>query len=87
MVHYYRDLWVKHSDILVPFTSLVRECGHTKVAKAWKTKKVPWHWDEVHHKAFNDVKATIMKDVALACPDYPKNLRYTMTPHPDRWVQ
>ena len=56
--------------MLAPLTSLVGECGHTKVTKAKKTKKHPWHWDEVHQKAFDDVKATITKDVALACPDY-----------------
>jgi hypothetical protein len=31
---------------------------------------VPWHWDEVHQRAFNHVKATIAKDVVLAYPDY-----------------
>jgi hypothetical protein len=72
MIQYYGDLWVKHSDILVPLTSLVGECGHTKVTKALKTKKVPWHWDEEHQKAFNDVKAVITRDVVLAYPDYSK---------------
>ncbi len=33
------------------------------------TKKVPWHWDEVHQRAFNHVEATIIKDVVLAYPD------------------
>ena len=36
------------------------------------TKKVPWHWDEVHQRAFDHVKATILKDVVLACLDYSK---------------
>ncbi len=35
-------------------------------------KKVPWHWDKVHQRAFNHVKATIAKDVVLAYPDYSK---------------
>jgi len=26
-----------------------------------KTKKKPWHWDEVHQKAFDNVKATVVK--------------------------
>jgi len=72
MAQYCRDLWAKHSDMLVPLTALVGECGHTKVTKVLKTKKVPWHWDEVHQKAFNDVKAIIARDVALAYPDYSK---------------
>ena len=37
--------------MLVPLTNLVGECGHTKVTKAKKTKKVPWHWDKVHQQA------------------------------------
>jgi hypothetical protein len=34
--------------------------------------QVPWHWDEVHQKAFNDVEAIIARDVALVYPDYSK---------------
>ena len=56
--------------MLAPLTSLVGECGHTKASKVLKTKKKPWHWDAVHQKAFNDVKAAIVKDVSLAYPDY-----------------
>eukprot|EP00804_Cyclotella_cryptica_P000766 CCRYP_001026-RA/>CCRYP_001026-RA protein AED:0.47 eAED:0.61 QI:0/0/0/1/0/0/3/0/178 len=35
-------------------------------------KKKPWKWTEEHQKAFDDVKATIAKDVSLAYPDYSK---------------
>jgi len=56
--------------MLAPITSLVGECGHTKVTKANNKKKHPWHWDMVHQQAFNDVKATIAKDVVLAYPDF-----------------
>ena len=72
MVQYYRDLWAKRSEMLAPLTDLVGECGQTKVTRAKGTKKVPWHWDEVHQKAFDSVKATIAKDVVLAYPDYNK---------------
>jgi hypothetical protein len=58
--------------MLAPLTSLVGECGYTKVTRAHKTKKVPWYWYEVHQKAFDDIKAVIAKDVALAYPDYSK---------------
>ncbi len=34
-----------------------------QTTKAKATKKVPWHWDEVHQRAFDQVKATIAKDV------------------------
>jgi hypothetical protein len=30
------------------------------------------YWDEVHQTVFDNVKATIAKDVALAFPDYSK---------------
>ncbi len=33
-------------------------------------QKNPCHWEEVHLKALNDVKANITKDVTLAYPDY-----------------
>jgi hypothetical protein len=72
MVQYYHDLWARRSDMLAPLTSLVGECGQTKVTKAKGTKKVPWHWDEVHQRALHHVKATIAKDVVLAYPDYSK---------------
>jgi hypothetical protein len=72
MVQYYPDLRARRSDMLAPLTSLVGECGLIKSTKAKGTKKVPWHWDEVHQRAFNHVKATTAKDVVLAYPDYSK---------------
>ena len=72
MVQYYRDLWARRSEMLAPLTSLVGECGQTKVTKAKGTRKVPWYWAEVHQRAFDDVKATIAKEVVLAYPDFDK---------------
>ncbi len=72
MVQYYRDLWARWSNMLAPLTSLVGKCGQTKTTRAKGTKKVPWHWDEVHQRAFDHVKATIAKDVVLAYPDFSK---------------
>jgi hypothetical protein len=72
MVQYYHDLWARWSNMLPPLTSLVGECGQTKSTKAKGTKQAPWHWDEVHQKAFDHVKASIAKDVVLAYPDYSK---------------
>jgi hypothetical protein len=80
MIQYYRDLWVRRSNMPAPLTSLIGECGQTKTTKAKGTKKVPWHWDEVHQKAFDHVKATIAKDVVLAYPDFSKVFKiYTNT--------
>jgi hypothetical protein len=70
MVQYYWNLWARCSEMLATLTSLVGECGHTKVTRANKTKKGAWHWDEVHQIAIDNVKATITRDVVLAYPDY-----------------
>jgi hypothetical protein len=58
--------------MLASLTWLVEECGQTKVTKAKGTRKVPWYWAEVHQKAFDDVKATIAREVVLAYPDFDK---------------
>ncbi len=39
MVQYYRDLWAGRSKMLAPLTSLVIDCGQTKVSRAKGTKK------------------------------------------------
>ena len=70
MVQYYRDLWARQSKMLSPLTDLVGECGHTKATRATKTKRMPWHWDDVHQTAFENIKTAIAKDVVLAHPDY-----------------
>jgi hypothetical protein len=70
IVQYYRDLWARWSEMLAPLTSWVGEYGQTKVTRAKGTKKVPWHWDEVHHRAFDYVKATIAREVVLVYSDY-----------------
>ncbi len=72
MVQYYHDYWARWSKMLAPLTSLVGECSQTKVTRAKRTQKVPWHWDEVHQRAFNQEKATIAREVVLAYPDYSK---------------
>ncbi len=70
MVQYFQHLWARCRKILASLTSLVGEYGHTKTTKQLKVQKRPWHWEEVHQKAFDDVKATITRDVTLAHPDY-----------------
>eukprot|EP00804_Cyclotella_cryptica_P027920 CCRYP_003819-RA/>CCRYP_003819-RA protein AED:0.40 eAED:0.40 QI:0/-1/0/1/-1/1/1/0/184 len=67
MVQYYRDLLARRSEVLAPLTSLVGECGHTKVTRAEETSMVLGHGAS---KAFDDVKTSIAKDVVLAYPDY-----------------
>ena len=70
MVQYYRDMWMRRSEMLSLLTDLVRECGQTKATIAAGTKKVTWHWNEIHQKIFDLVKVTIACDVMLAYPDY-----------------
>ena len=80
MVQYYQDMWSKQSAMLSPLTDPVGQCGQTKTTKAKGTKKVPWHWDAVHQKAFDKIKATIAQDVVLAYPDYSQKFEiYTDT--------
>jgi hypothetical protein len=66
--------------MLAPRTSLVGECSQTKSTKAKGTKKIPWHWDEVHQRAVNHVKATIAKDVVWPIRAIPKSLRFIQMP-------
>ncbi len=33
MVQYYRDMWVKSSEMLAPLSNLVRDCGETKTTR------------------------------------------------------
>ena len=72
MVQYYRDMWARRSEMLAPLSDLVGECGETKTTKKNKTKKSPWRWDSIHQTAFDNVKATIAKEVVLAYPDFSK---------------
>ena len=65
-------MWESQSEMLAPLTDLVSECGQRKVTKAKGTKKAPWHWDKIHQKAFDQVKATICQDVVLAYPYFSK---------------
>jgi hypothetical protein len=58
--------------VLAPLTDLVGECRETKTTKKNKTKKKPWGWESIHQQAFDNVKATIAKEVVLAYPDFTK---------------
>ena len=50
-VTYYRDMWPRHSHILAPLTDL--------------TGKGTFNWTPVHQKAFDAMKALMVKDVLL----------------------
>jgi hypothetical protein len=58
--------------MLAPLTDLVGECRETKATKKKGTKKKPWRWESIHQQAYDDVNATITKEVVLAYPDFIK---------------
>ncbi len=58
--------------MLAPLTDLVGECEETKTNKKNKTRKKPLRWESIHQQAFDNVKATIAKEVVLAYPDFTK---------------
>ena len=85
MVQYYRDMWAKRSEMLAPLTDLVGACGERKTTKKNKTKKLPWRWDPIHQQAFDNVKATIARDIVPTDPDFTKLFEiYKLIP---KWEQ
>ncbi len=82
MVQYYPDLWARWSKMLTPLTSLVGEWCQTKVTNAKGTKKVPWHWDKVHQRAFNHV---LQKMQSWPIQTIPKSLRFTQMLLSNNW--
>ncbi len=65
-------MWQKRREMLAPLTDLVGECGETKTTKKNKTKKKLWRWGSIHQQVFDNIKATIAKEVVLAYPDFTK---------------
>jgi len=61
--------------MLAPLTDLVGKCGYSKLDKAQRKRIVPRLWIMEHQKAFDDVKAAIAKDAALAYPDFSKEFK------------
>ena len=57
MINYYRDFWVRRSEVLAPLTALTSD-------------KKPWKWTELHTKAFNTIKQILSKEVLLSYPDF-----------------
>ena len=53
MVNYYRDMWVRRSDILAPLTKLC-------------SKKATFVWGESQQKAFNDMKKILSQRDTLS---------------------
>jgi predicted aspartyl protease len=59
LINYYRDMWIRRSDVLTPLTALV-------------SKNAKWQWTDVEQKAFDTMKRIIAKEVLLSYPDFSK---------------
>lgn len=59
LVNYYRDMWIRRSDVLAPLTALV-------------SKHAKWQWTSVEQNAFDTMKRIIGREVLLSYPDFSK---------------
>jgi hypothetical protein len=59
MVNYYRDMWVRRSELLAPLTSMT-------------SKNIKFNWTDQHQKAFENIKKIICREVMLTFPDFSK---------------
>ena len=59
MINFYKDFWIRRSEILAPLTELTSE-------------KKEFKWTEEHTKAFDTIKRVVSKEVLLAYPNYDK---------------
>ena len=72
MVQFYRDMWEKRTHILSPLTDLVGECGDKTSNKKKKSRGKKFHWDDVHQKAFDEMKKIVSREISMAYPDFSK---------------
>jgi hypothetical protein len=59
LINYYRDMWIRRSEILAPLTRLT-------------SSKVKWQWTDVEQTAFDTIKRIIGREVLLSYPDFTK---------------
>ena len=57
MINYYRDMWIRRSEILAPLTKLC-------------SKGVKFSWNEEQQKAFELIKKLVSQEVLLAYPNF-----------------
>ena len=56
-VNYYRDMWYRRSHLLHPLSALT-------------SPKVKFKWNDVEHKAFDEIKHAVAHNTLLAYPDF-----------------
>jgi hypothetical protein len=59
MVNYYRDMWVRRSELIAPLTSMT-------------SKNVKFNWTDEHQKAFENINKIICREVILTFSDFSK---------------
>ena len=59
MVNYYRDMWIRRSELLAPLTKLC-------------SKNAKWEWTNAQQTAFNNIKKVISRETLLAYPNFDK---------------
>ena len=59
MINYYRDMWIRRSDILAPLAKLT-------------SKEAKWKWTEEHQNAFDTIKRIVSQETLLRHPDFNK---------------
>ena len=59
MVNFYRDMWIRRSDVLAPLTKLC-------------SKNAKFEWKEEQQKAFDTMKKILSRETLLAYPDFNK---------------
>ena len=59
MINYYRDMWIRRSEILAPLTQLT-------------SKNAKWDWKNEHQMAFNTIKKIFSQETLLRHPDFNK---------------
>ena len=52
MVNYYRDMWIRRSDVLAPLTKLT-------------SNEAKWQWTDVEQQAFDTMKKILSKETLL----------------------
>ena len=57
MINYYRDMWIRRSEILAPLTKLC-------------SKGVKFEWTDEQQKAFELIKKLVSQEILLAYPDF-----------------
>jgi hypothetical protein len=61
LVNYYRDMWIRRSDVLAPLTKLLSG-----------DKKTKWEWPPEAAASFATIKKIIAQEVLLTHPDFSK---------------